>query len=808
MPGGVGPFGGSGPGLQPFGAQKEWSDWSGAAAAILSAYKRSSVWKGDSKAQFDRAYWRARAVKDCLLFGFCTTVFIGVAEAGAEIFRAPKKTAIFVIAIHSALLVEIDGEAIQVQPGIAKIVDSSKCSMKVSAAARAADTAARAAACRKRARSKQSDMSRGAGFVIGVCSRVLESLSVDDRAEFCAQTRERELFRELFHSRPAAARRVEAGVARGIGKEAIIAKVDQADDARDAAAQVVAIDNHEVAANPADASVARAARDSAARAVVDSAARAADTKGKRADDSVARAASDSAARVADIDSAARADDIVYPKGKRACATWHRKPWHNGVLVHRFFIPDTASEEDMSIWQRCVCTFGGADWVQYVWTYSESDFLSVLGRHPPDNVVRTDASQILSRREVDELREFGASVQHVKDIFQMKVMSLYGGWFVDFDVVWLGGSALCVKSMERSVNLAERSASSKTQSSRCLNSAGPECILACQIEKKSGQWAKKFVLESEARPTSCYLGATWGRQGSHFARQAAAAMLQFWGAGAAPPLAKASSHITRRSGQAWNRHQDLVQTLVLQRKCVEHVAFAQADALCPLPRFLTSFANVQSTDDLSLYGVRISSLAHVARDSCMMTVWTGVWPTAISEAALAWAEEVAAVRGGQKSARCELRVDSLLPAVRTAACDLLESSLGLLRSCGFGSACSHEVLARALRYLEEERLCQALFDGAKGYCDVAGAGVAGAALEQFVHRLGVCMAAALLQASVKQATVADQDATGMCGASHVSLCLLRNAGAELCCDTSRDLVLRLDIIFIRAVGESCSSDGTS
>ena len=105
------------------GVCKHWSDVPSAASAILFAWSQSNVWKRDA-AIYQRAYGRARSVPDCVLFGVCSTVYFGVAEAGAVIMQAPKKAAIFIVAIRSALRVKMGADEIKVEPGKSVLVDS------------------------------------------------------------------------------------------------------------------------------------------------------------------------------------------------------------------------------------------------------------------------------------------------------------------------------------------------------------------------------------------------------------------------------------------------------------------------------------------------------------------------------------------------------------------------------------------------------------------------------------------------------------------------------------------------------------
>ena len=777
--------------VRPCGVRKEWSDLPSAAAAILSAWYQSNCWKRDAT-KFSRAYGRVRQVQDCVLFGVCTTVYFGVAEAGAEIMRAPKKTAAFVFATRHALRVATDGQVVKVEPGNGDLFDS-KDGLSVSTwlpkqAARAAGEA-ESAATRKRHRNKHSDCSSGVGFVVGVVAQGLKQLSHADRQKRCAAVV------ELFSNLRAAhnGKRCAGNELDDVGDEAAQAaqpevarhceiggvKIDAASCAAAGADAVhVPVDNATAAAG---AACDQLASDSAARAAAkdtsDSAARAAAKDNARrelGDVSVAATVAGADDEVGDASLAARAAGSSPPR-KQVCTTWHRKPWHHGVLVHRVYVPGPATGKERTIWQRCVRSFGET-WTQYVWAYSLEDFYAVVGADPPYNVVHMNVALFLSRGEFDDFARKGLSSQHIKDIVQMRILAAFGGWFVDFDAAWLGGSPLSASAIEQGC-VAERSANAE----RLDSQETVQCILACQLERATSQYAKMNVVKDANGPAACYLGVAWARQGSLFVQKAASAMTDCWGN---------RNVVCRKVGPVWNKHQDLLQDMSDR---VDSVALARVDAFCPLPRFLSSF-DVLADGDATLYGATIASRARIAKESFMVSVWSGVWPDALSHQVLDWAGEVAVARGSPTPPRRELRADiELSRAVRAAVCDALESSLGVLRACGFDTACAFDLLARSSKYLEHEQACQGLVAAATQAIGLA----AGAAMRpQDMNRLSAFVAAALLQGSAKQVVRRVDDPTGVANTGLVSRAVLRALQVEETM-TDIELIQNLDNIFINS-----------
>ena len=179
---------------------------------------------------------------------------------------------------------------------------------------------------------------------------------------------------------------------------------------------------------------------------------------------------------------------------------------------------------------------------------------------------------------------------------------------------------------------------------------------------------------------------------------------------------------------------------------------------------------------------------------MVSVWSGVWPDAMSHAVLDWACEVAVSRESSTPPRRELRaLVELSSAVRLAVCDALESSLGVLRSCGFDTACAFDVLATASKYLQHKQACQGLVVGAARAIGMA----AGAAVQpQDLSRLNAFVTVALLQGCAKQVERRVDDPTGVATPCIVSRAVLRALQVEESMD-DRELAKNLDSIFINS-----------
>ena len=109
----------------------------------------------------------------------------------------------------------------------------------------------------------------------------------------------------------------------------------------------------------------------------------------------------------------------------------RWPEHRGVLLHRFYISEAGAPLEQ--WREWLLTWPSS-FLQYVWTYSEADFEELAGE--VSNVVRKDASLLLSAGFFGDRRREGYPIPLLKDLIQFKALYAFGGWFADLDIAYL------------------------------------------------------------------------------------------------------------------------------------------------------------------------------------------------------------------------------------------------------------------------------------------------------------------------------------------------------------------------------------
>ena len=127
---------------------------------------------------------------------------------------------------------------------------------------------------------------------------------------------------------------------------------------------------------------------------------------------------------------ARAENVL---GEMLCR--HQFPWHPSTTVHRFIWLDEDSDAPLSLWRDVLSTFTGS-FVHVVWCYVEAH-AQALVRGCSGHIIVCNASAVLDMEEFIMRRKLHFPLQWLKDLFQVKCVRQYGGWWVDLDMccVW-------------------------------------------------------------------------------------------------------------------------------------------------------------------------------------------------------------------------------------------------------------------------------------------------------------------------------------------------------------------------------------
>lgn len=106
---------------------------------------------------------------------------------------------------------------------------------------------------------------------------------------------------------------------------------------------------------------------------------------------------------------------------------------NFETVHRFWLnaahTNHRSLPDMAV--KSLNSFS-PEYRQLVWVFGTLD-----DYEPVANTFLRDASVVMSRELLTELLTLGATAEAVCDVFKVMVLAKFGGWAIDFDVLWLG-----------------------------------------------------------------------------------------------------------------------------------------------------------------------------------------------------------------------------------------------------------------------------------------------------------------------------------------------------------------------------------
>ena len=136
---------------------------------------------------------------------------------------------------------------------------------------------------------------------------------------------------------------------------------------------------------------------------------------------------------------AQACPVTDPGSPIGSLVW---PWDEGSqVVHRLaFGCQTLSPATLARWAKSVRSWR-EPWRQVLWLYKASD-AALLGVDPTAHsaVLIRDASIVISAVEWSEWQAQGLPIPLMKDLFQLKCLYMFGGWWADMDYFMLNTKA--------------------------------------------------------------------------------------------------------------------------------------------------------------------------------------------------------------------------------------------------------------------------------------------------------------------------------------------------------------------------------
>ena len=131
--------------------------------------------------------------------------------------------------------------------------------------------------------------------------------------------------------------------------------------------------------------------------------------------------------------------------------WQMGPWAGGAhhVVHRLAVGCAGvSPATRQRWSQSVRSWR-EPWLQIVWVYDAGDarFLDV---EPHSHLLVRDASLVMPSAEWAEWQARAFPIPLIKDLFQLKCLHMFGGWWADMDY-----SSCCSSSPRRPPSLRRR-----------------------------------------------------------------------------------------------------------------------------------------------------------------------------------------------------------------------------------------------------------------------------------------------------------------------------------------------------------------
>ena len=334
-------------------------------------------------------------------------------------------------------------------------------------------------------------------------------------------------------------------------------------------------------------------------------------------------------------------------------------------------------------------------------------------HPCTHQLCADGSgNDYARRGAPASASCQVPIQHVKDMFQFRVLHAFGGWWWDLDVIWLPDRAIPTgtalrDSLPQDIGGGE-SSRGKPRGASCAAppnalAADLDVVLFAQFEKVSGAFVKKAenLLRHGRQAMSVNLGVMWAKANCSFLEICSRSL----GAEAANHKTRLSTTgVADRLGRQWCRQQELVQELATKQRALWVAPPMMAYGT---PRWAKSWDSMESSGES--YGREVPSLSQLAKGALMVNLWVGVWPLSLSQRMLKWATEVQAQRqrawaalGPCPGGLSPLR-GTLTGPERMQVMQVCEEAASCLANLGFQRAMIHMILGTAMEWLAQREL---------------------------------------------------------------------------------------------------------
>ena len=296
------------------------------------------------------------------------------------------------------------------------------------------------------------------------------------------------------------------------------------------------------------------------------------------------------------------------QGGASCSSVRKTvfPWHPDRVLHRFLFCASDPEESVAAqWKQAIVSFS-VDCLTYLWVYRSVDAERVFDGESCHLVVR-DASAVMPWDEFNSWMAKKLPIPIVKDMFSLRCLHMFGGWFADLDIMRLRGSWPTVDA----------------------DGDGCDVALSLEYERTVGAFVKGDMksFQFEGIPVSVNLGFVYASAKAEFLAQAEKRMRDYWNS----CQIKFGADARKRKEYGYNQH--LIQQL--GRKC-PRVKFLHPRVVQPFPRWLPNWNTLDTKASTVRYGTQVETVEQIESTSFACCIWAGPWAPENTEALRDWA----------------------------------------------------------------------------------------------------------------------------------------------------------------------------
>ena len=295
---------------------------------------------------------------------------------------------------------------------------------------------------------------------------------------------------------------------------------------------------------------------------------------------------------------ARASPVTVPGPPIGSLVW---PWDEGSLVvHRLACGCQAlSPATIARWAQSVRSWR-EPWHQVLWLYKASD-AALLGVDSTAHsaVLIRDASIVISEVEWSKWQAKGMPIPLIKDMFQLKCLHMFGGWWADMDYFMLNA---------------------KAPSPRWSS-----WMVGADYERRSGAYAKvqSRVVRVDGDPVCVNMGIMWARRQSPLLETAQHKARALW-------EGRRKTWTGLRSQRGYQDNQFMIQDEFVRKGLAE---ILHPSLTSPFPRWNTQWQS-QSVGR-ELYGVTLRDHQWISASSFTCNAWEGCWTNSQSDELAEW-----------------------------------------------------------------------------------------------------------------------------------------------------------------------------